>query len=220
MNGYIEFCNEFDSFQDDQTSKVFQIFPKVFADSRGSFTEVLNSNRIDGLEWFNDHSWIKQINRSVSAPNVCRGMHAQKGKSCQSKLVECISGLIYDIILDGRPNSKTFGKVKAFKLNSTIANKLFVPCGFLHGFMSMENNIAANNIFQYYVGGHGYDKSSEFSVSISQTLDELKQNENNEWLCNSSNILLSEKDTNCIDLCRWLSDTMHEYQISNKLWYK
>jgi len=63
-------------------------------------------------------------------------MHAQKGCFCQSKLVECVSGHIHDIIIDARPNSKTFGMTKTYALDSAKANALFVPCGFLHGFYS------------------------------------------------------------------------------------
>ena len=70
-------------------SRVFERCPDVYSDNRGSFTEVLKHDV--GLlytdRWYQDLSWIKQINRSKSKPYVARGMHAQAGKSCQGKLV-------------------------------------------------------------------------------------------------------------------------------------
>ena len=148
LMNFIEYDNFFDCIEEDNMSKVFQIFPKVLEDGRGSFTEVLKDFGQwpkDNIPiWFSNCQWIRQINRSTSIPNVCRGMHAQKGVFCQSKLVECISGSIHDIILDARPDSKTYGRAKVYKLDSTKANKLFAPKGFLHGFYSDSCSQAVN----------------------------------------------------------------------------
>lgn len=106
----------FDNFEADQKSRVFEIVPDVFGDSRGSFSEVLKC-REDVPEWMKTMTWIKQINRSVSSKNTIRGCHAQSGLFCQAKLVEALTTQIYDIIIDARPDSNTFGVSKAYLLD-------------------------------------------------------------------------------------------------------
>ena len=77
---YITYHNEFDCILGDDTSKVFEITPKVFKDSRGSFSEVLKDmlNTSEPIPaWLSNQNWIKQINRSVSYGRTIRGCHAQ-----------------------------------------------------------------------------------------------------------------------------------------------
>ena len=62
-------------------------------------------------------------------------MHAQSGKSCQGKLVQAVYGKIFDVITDARPDSDTFGVSDVFELDSERQNQLWVPRGFLHGFV-------------------------------------------------------------------------------------
>ena len=174
--------------------------------------------------WFTNCQWIRQINRSTSIPNVCRGMHAQKGCFCQSKLVECISGSIHDIIIDARPDSKTYGRANVYHLDSTKANKLFVPKGFLHGFYSDRLDAAGHaikqNIFQYYIGGGTYCHESEFSVSISDVVKQLRADSRNSWLAADDEIMLSDKDKDAFSLLCWLEETYFDYKQTGKLWYR
>lgn len=230
MSEFIEYCNEFDCIQEDEQSKVFQIFPKVFEDDRGSFTEVLK----DFGQWpkeniplrFANLNWIRQINRSVSDPYVFRGMHAQAGVYCQSKLVECIDGIVVDFIIDARPDSKTFGLFKGFVLDSDKANKLFVPKGFLHGFYSTKTAKPCN-IFQYYIGGGTYCKDAEVGININsilpRILDSMKWN--SDWISqqildHKDDLLLSDKDKNGLDYDSWMKKVQDEYKSSGKLWYR
>ena len=237
MCEFIEYCNEFDCIQDDEQSKVFQIFPKVFEDDRGSFTEVLKDFGQwpkDNIPiWFSNLGWIRQINRSVSDRYVCRGMHAQSGGFCQSKLVECIHGKVIDFIIDARPDSKTFGLFKAFVLDSKRANKLFLPKGFLHGFYSVDCTDCeadqSQNIFQYYIGGGTYCKAAEVSIDIRSILprivDSLKNCSKEEWelaqlaRCKDK-IILSDKDKNGLDYDGWMKKVQDEYKSFGKRWYR
>ena len=237
MSEFIEYCNEFDCIQGDDQSKVFQIFPKVFEDDRGSFTEVLKDFGQwpkDNIPiWFSNLSWIRQINRSVSDQYVCRGMHAQSGVFCQSKLVECTYGKVIDFIIDARPDSKTFGLFKAFILDSKKANKLFVPKGFLHGFYSVDCSDCeadlSQNIFQYYIGGGTYCKTAEVGIDIRSILprivDSLKNCSEEEWelaqlvRCKDK-IILSDKDKNGLDYDSWMKKVQDEYKSFGKKWYR
>lgn len=221
----IEYCDQFAAIDGDNQSQVFQIFPKIFNDDRGFFTEVLSKSTIQLPIWMQDFSWISQINKSSSHPGVCRGLHAQKGQYCQSKLVECLNGVILDIIVDARPDSASFKHFSAFILDSKIQNKLFVPKGFLHGFYSMKKDlngmlICENNIFQYYVGGGSYNKECEVNVdmtTIMRQLDEAKQFD----VELKSGILQSEKDgKNAISLESFFSDIQSQYTQLGKLWYR
>lgn len=235
---YIEYLDDFAHFEDDPTSRVFQIHPNVYRDERGSFTEVLKDHQygISNMPiWFSNSSWIKQINRSVSAPNVCRGLHAQSGKFCQGKLVECVKGLIVDIIVDARPNSSTFGMCKLIPLIDSLANKLYVPRGFLHGFYSADVDAdgkqVTTNIFQYYISHSAYNKNSEISVNIediwSQVSNILKTPEfahlndtpDVPLFQHLDAIVLSEKDKNGLKYDEWLQNVRTMYEEKNILWY-
>lgn len=230
MSDFIEYCNEFDCIQGDDQSKVFQIFPKVFEDGRGSFTEVLKDFGQwpkDNIPlWFSSLNWIRQINRSVSDPYVFRGMHAQAGTYCQSKLVECIDGIVVDFIIDARPNSKTFGVFKGFVLDSDKANKLFAPKGFLHGFYSV-NTAKPCNIFQYYIGGGTYCKEAEIGIDIRSILPRMLggMRWNSDWISkqileHKDDLLLSDKDKNGLDYDTWMKKVQDDYNASGKLWYQ
>ena len=97
----------FSSFDYDPHSSVLEITPSVFRDTRGWFSEVLKGDIID----------VKQANRSASRGGVVRGLHAQKGSFCQAKLVEALTEVIFDIIIDARPKSETFGVSKCYRLD-------------------------------------------------------------------------------------------------------
>lgn len=129
----IRIIDEFQAIPGENRSQVFELIPSQFGDERGKFCEVLKKQVFektnDTTDWVFGMEWIKQVNRSESIPGVVRGMHAQKGSNCQGKLVSCVSGVVYDIIVDARPNSKTYGKTKAFRLDSASYNMLWVRAG-------------------------------------------------------------------------------------------
>ena len=229
------FEEAFDWFENDETSRVFQIIPDVFEDERGYFMEVFKQYPYQEKEelplWIKNSKWIKQINRSSSQAGVIRGCHAQKGKFCQGKLVEAINEKIYDIITDARPNSKSFGTSTIVFLDPKKHNKLWVPRGFLHAFVvPLSNN--SNAIFEYYCD-NVYDKSSEVGVAPSTLLPKLIENfkkligeENNEYtdLFNTFTSdkpgIYSEKDQKAEDYVSFMNRIMNDYNKTKKVWYK
>lgn len=111
-------------------SEVKKIPLKKFFDERGYFEEVYR----DQGEGF------VQINHSFSKKGVIRGLHFQKGEG-QAKLITLLSGEIYDVFVDIRPYSKTFGKWGAYTLMSEKNEQLFIPKGFAHGFAALTENV-------------------------------------------------------------------------------
>lgn len=224
----IEYSDKFSSLYNEKHSSVYQIFPKVFCDGRGSFSEVLKTDNE------NDLSWIKQINRSKSTRLTVRGCHAQRGNFCQAKLVEAINEPIYDVITDMRPESITFGHTAAYLLDPVAQNKLFVPHGFLHAFV-VPNDIKSDEaIFQYYCD-NVYDKDSEFGVNpltiIPDFVNTLRQNQSDDESCclmqslfsafdNIDAISISDKDKNNISFDEFKNKVQDEYVYHGISWWK
>ena len=116
--------------------------PRVFNDDRGAFWESWNETTYKNLGL--DISFV-QDNQSVSHKNVLRGLHFQKPPHAQGKLVRVTRGKALDVVVDLREGSETFGKHFKLKLSSEKANMLWIPAGFAHGFVALENN----TVFQY-----------------------------------------------------------------------
>ena len=125
--------------------------PSVFGDERGYFSPFFIQKEMDkeGIKFYG----VVQCNRSKSAKGVVRGLHFQKNPKCQTKLVEVIQGSAIDVVVDIREGSPTYGKHTAVLLKPYDTNdkesgrQLYVPRGFAHGFISLEDN----TIFQYLI---------------------------------------------------------------------
>ena len=124
-----------------------------------------------------------QDNQSVSDKGVLRGLHYQKGKYAQAKLVRVIKGQVLDVIVDIRPNSKTYGEYVSVKLSGKNNKQLYIARGFAHGFLTLENN----TIFSYKCDNF-YNKDSESGIYF----NDPKLNIN--WGYSLNKIILSEKD--------------------------
>lgn len=114
------------------------IFPAVFGDNRGFFSESYNEANFteNGII----HKFV-QDNHSLSVEaGVIRGLHYQLNPKAQTKLVRCTSGAIYDVVLDIRKGSPTFGKWQGFILSAHNHRQLLVPQGFAHGFCTLVPN--------------------------------------------------------------------------------
>ena len=114
------------------------IKPKRFSDYRGFFAETYNyrSFSTDGL----DIEFV-QDNHSVSVqPNTLRGLHYQKPPNAQCKLVRCGRGVIFDVAVDLRKHSPTYGDWVGFELSEFNGLQLYIPAGFAHGFLSLVPN--------------------------------------------------------------------------------
>jgi dTDP-4-dehydrorhamnose 3,5-epimerase len=103
---------------------------KVHRDDRGFFVERYKS------EWGAQYGLpaFIQDNHSLSKPGVIRGLHYQSGANAQGKLVGCLRGAIWDVAVDLRPGSPTFGQWEAFELSAENGRVLWIPPGFAHGF--------------------------------------------------------------------------------------
>lgn len=132
---------------------LFIIQPKVFEDDRGYFYESFNkavfAKHGISLEFVQD-------NQSLSQKNVLRGLHFQNPPFEQGKLVRVIKGSVFDVALDIRKNSPTYGQHFDVILNEKKKNMLWIPPGFAHGFLTLEND----TIFSYKCTNI-YDKGSE-----------------------------------------------------------
>jgi len=109
-----------------------------FTDSRGWFTELHNEASLQAAG-FNVR--FVQDNLSRSAPGVLRGLHFQRDPE-QGKLVTCLAGRIYDVAVDIRPGSTTFGQHVAVELSADGGESLWVPAGFAHGFVVLGSEPA------------------------------------------------------------------------------
>ena len=108
--------------------------PKVFYDDRGYFMETYNQNDFDKLGL---NMKFVQDNESKSKRGVLRGLHFQK-KHPQGKLVRVIKGSVYDVAVDIRKNSKTFGKWVGLELSEENKKQFYIPQGFAHGFLVLS----------------------------------------------------------------------------------
>lgn len=115
---------------------LFEIIPKVFGDARGQFLETYNKEQFisAGL----DMNFV-QDNQSISYKGVLRGLHFQT-KHPQGKLIRAVSGSFYDVAVDLRQNSPTFGQYSGIILDSTKNNQFYIPEGFAHGFYVLSDS--------------------------------------------------------------------------------
>ena len=112
------------------------IEPRVFEDSRGFFFESFNQKKFDE---FVPNTVFVQDNHSKSNKGVLRGLHYQI-QHAQGKLVRVVQGSVFDVAVDIRKSSPTFGQWFGIELSSLNKKQLWIPAGFAHGFLSLEDN--------------------------------------------------------------------------------
>ena len=161
---------------------VVVIEPKVFGDARGYFFESWSQQDFD--------SQVRPVrfvqdNESRSCYGVLRGLHFQKGKDAQSKLVRVVKGRVLDVAVDIRMGSPTFGRHVAVELSEADHRQLFIPRGFAHGFVVLSEEA----VFQYKCDNL-YAPESEGAVSWADP--ELCI----DWRIPTEDVILSEKDRN------------------------
>ncbi|MEC5156987.1 dTDP-4-dehydrorhamnose 3,5-epimerase [Chryseobacterium sp. MP_3.2] len=157
------------------------IEPTIFEDDRGYFYEKFNEQKFEDLTGLNGH--FVQDNISKSSYGVLRGIHLQKGEHAQAKLVSCLEGKVWDVAVDLRKDSPTFGQWFGIELSPENKLQLYVPRGFGHGFSVLSETA----IFSYKCDNY-YNKDSEGSVIWNDkdlTID---------WKLPADVIQLSEKD--------------------------
>ena len=161
---------------------VWLIEPCVLGDTRGYFMEAFKKEefceRIGNVHFIQD-------NESKSSFGVLRGLHFQKGDYAQAKLVRVIKGSVFDVAVDIRPDSPTFGHYVGIELNETNKRQIFIPRGFAHGFLVLSDEA----IFSYKVDNVYAPQAEGVIYYADETI-------NVDWPIDSKQIILSEKDSN------------------------
>ena len=127
--------------------------PEIYKDNRGSFFESWNVKKFKDIG-IDDH--FVQDNQSNSSKGILRGLHFQKPPNAQAKLVRVIRGSVLDVAVDLRSNSSTYGKHYCIVLSDKNFKSFYIPKGFAHGFVALEDN----TIFSYKCSDM-YNKESE-----------------------------------------------------------
>jgi len=117
---------------------VLLIEPKVYADERGFFYESFNENRFRKATGL-DVRFV-QDNHSRSVRGVLRGLHYQLPPAAQGKLVRCVAGEVFDVAVDIRKSSPTFGQWVGEYLSAENKRQLWIPAGFAHGFLTLSES--------------------------------------------------------------------------------
>ena len=159
------------------------IEPKLHLDTRGFFKETYNEK--DLSERVSYELKFCQDNLVKSSKNVLRGLHFQKFKYAQSKLIQVISGKIIDVVVDLRANSKTYLKYFKVELSAENSLLLFIPKGFAHGYVSL-----ADDTIVHYKVDEFYNSSFEEGINFRDPKFNI------DWEIDLDNLIISEKDKN------------------------
>jgi dTDP-4-dehydrorhamnose 3,5-epimerase len=161
----------------------FVVEPQVFEDERGYFFESYNHKEF--CKAIGQEVHFVQDNQSFSKKGVLRGLHYQKGKHAQAKLITVLSGRIQDVVVDLRRDSPTFAQHFSMELDSNYKKQLFIPKGFAHGFL-----VLSNTALVLYKCSNYYNPEAEGGIHCNSP--EI----NIEWWVSPNDMLLSEKDKN------------------------
>lgn len=155
--------------------------PRIFEDQRGLFFESFNENNYSA--YLGDKLELVQDNISVSKMNVLRGLHFQLPPYSQGKLVSVIKGSVLDVAVDLRKNSSTFGQHFSIELSASNKLQLWIPPGFAHGFVALENDtIFSYKCSNYYSPQHEKtilwnDKTLAIDWKVTKPIISLKDEE-------------------------------------------
>jgi dTDP-4-dehydrorhamnose 3,5-epimerase len=158
------------------------VTPPRFRDPRGSFSETWNQQRFAAAGI--DGTFVQDNHVVSNGIGVLRGLHCQIGPNAQGKLVRCLKGAIYDVAVDIREGSPTFGQYVGAEISAENWTQIWVPVGFLHGYCTLTDETEV----VYKVTG-AYDKSAERGVIWNDPDIGIK------WPVPLDQVLLSEKDT-------------------------
>ncbi len=156
--------------------------PKVFGDERGFFFESFNQKVFEEAVGYPVH--FVQDNHSKSSKGVLRGLHYQLAPFAQGKLVRCVAGEVFDVAVDIRKDSETFGKWVGVNLSAENKRQLWIPEGFAHGFLTLSD--AAE--FLYKTTNY-YNPEMERGIIWNDPMLSIEWGE-------SLNVVLSNKDLN------------------------
>ena len=157
------------------------IEPKIFNDERGYFLESYNENTFQ--KGIGKQIHFVQDNQSYSTKGVLRGLHYQTGDHAQAKLVRVLQGEVLDVVVDLRPDSKTYGEYVSVLLSAENQKQLFIPRGFAHGFL-----VVSDTATFFYKCDNFYNKESEGGIIYND--DSL----NIDWKFPIEELIISDKD--------------------------
>lgn len=162
----------------------YLINPFFASDERGGLIKDYN---IDTFKSAGINHDLKEVFYTISKKGVIRAIHFQLGKQ-QPKLVRCVSGHIYDVIVDLRPESLTFGQWRGFDLTGENMKSLLVPAGFGHGYLVIEDSVVSYKCAEvFYAEGDSGIMYNDPDVDIKWPMDAIGGIEN---------LIISDKDLN------------------------
>jgi dTDP-4-dehydrorhamnose 3,5-epimerase len=154
---------------------------KIFNDDRGCFFESYNKKYFS--EKFSINNNFVQDNESQSKYGVLRGLHYQLEPYAQTKLVRVLEGKVFDVVVDIRKNSPSYGQWVGVELSEENKLQLFIPKGFAHGFVALTENVKF-----FYKCDNFYNPQAEAGINFNDS--DLKIN----WQIDLKNIIVNEKD--------------------------
>ena len=166
---------------------ILVIEPDVFGDNRGYFFESFNKKQFEEAV---GHVNFVQDNESKSSYGVVRGLHFQKGRHSQAKLVRVVKGAVLDVAVDLRKDSPTYGKHVAVELTGDNHRQFFIPRGFAHGFSVLSEEA----VFQYKCDNY-YCPASEGAIAWDDPDLGI------DWRIPKEDVVLSAKDSHHPRLC-------------------
>ena len=168
-------------FNKTSLNDAFTLDLQKHGDHRGFFarTMCVNEFKENGIPT----DFVQQNNSLTKQKGSLRGMHLQRAPYGEGKLVRCLRGALYDVIIDLRPDSSTFMKWEGFELNEDNRTQLFVPAGFAHGFQTLTDDVEA-----LYLVTNFYTPKAEWGVKYNDPSFNI------EWPIEVADI--SEKDDN------------------------
>jgi dTDP-4-dehydrorhamnose 3,5-epimerase len=136
----------------------WEITPRLHTDSRGLFFEWLTDHGFTGLA--GHRLDVRQANCSVSAAGVLRGLHFAQLPPSQAKYVTCVSGSVFDVVVDIRVGSPTFGRWDAVELDDRNHKSVYISEGLAHGFLALRDNSTV-----MYLCSSEYDPQREHTIA-------------------------------------------------------
>ncbi|CAA0117642.1 dTDP-4-dehydrorhamnose 3,5-epimerase [Mycolicibacterium vanbaalenii] len=159
----------------------WEITPQIHSDARGDFFEWFTD---PGFTAFAGHRFdLRQANCSVSATGVLRGLHFAQVPPGQAKYVTCVRGAVFDVAVDIRSGSPTFGRWDAVTLDDTSRRSVYLAEGLAHGFVALEDDSTV-----MYLCSSGYDPAREHTVSALDPALDIA------WPLTDAQLVMSERD--------------------------
>lgn len=155
--------------------------PRVFNDDRGYFFESFNGKTLEDATGFN--AVFVQDNQARSTKNVLRGLHYQNNPHAQTKLIRALEGTIWDVVVDLRKDSKTYGQWYGVELSAENKRQFLIPKGFAHGYSVLSDTAEV-----FYKCDNYYNKASEGGVLYNDPSLGI------DWKIDLKDAIISEKD--------------------------